>query len=49
MNFDPTCIGKLDQASILHFYGTYRFYQNLYPKLAARIASELCEAIPAVV
>jgi hypothetical protein len=41
INFDPSCLDKLDKAQVLHFYGTYRFYRGLYPRLAARVAADM--------
>jgi hypothetical protein len=48
INFDPSCVPMLSRVSMVHFYGTYRFYQNHYTRLAAQIASELAEPVAAL-
>jgi hypothetical protein len=45
-NFDPTCASRIAAAEILHFYGTYRFHDGLYPRLAAGVAASLKAARP---
>jgi hypothetical protein len=44
INFDPRCAGKINSVDLAHFYGTYRFYRNNYPALAAGIAQSLTRA-----
>jgi hypothetical protein len=44
INFNPACADKIDAVAIGHFYGTHRFYKNIYPTLASRIAHDLVEA-----
>ncbi|HEX8200996.1 MAG TPA: hypothetical protein VF590_10945 [Isosphaeraceae bacterium] len=44
MNFLPDCIGRLDQARVLHFIGTFRFYRNVYADLACRAIADLPRA-----
>src|SRR5205085_11640205 len=34
LNFDPSCMPLVDQAHVLHFYGTHRYHQHLYTRLA---------------
>ena len=43
LNFRPTDVARLDRAVLLHFYGTHRFYKNIYARLGARVVEELCE------
>src|SRR5262249_12142732 len=49
LNFDPDCLDKAANAEILHFYGTYRFYKSVYPRLASRVVAELGRACAAAV
>jgi hypothetical protein len=41
VNFDPAYAGAMEKVVLAHFYGTYRFYDNVYPKLASEIARGL--------
>jgi hypothetical protein len=41
INFDPCCAGHIDEVVLAHFFGTYRFYKQIYPIRAARIARDL--------
>jgi len=41
INFDPGCESLLDEAHIVHFFGTYRYRRHLYTRLAARTANDL--------
>jgi hypothetical protein len=43
-NFCPADVARLGEAEVVHFYGTHRFYQNLYGGLAARAVRELSQA-----
>jgi hypothetical protein len=43
-NFFPHCVDKLSTARFVHFFGTYRFYENHYPRLASEIACQLAAA-----
>jgi hypothetical protein len=44
LNFDPGCVAKVGEAAVLHFYGTHRFYQGIYTRLAAGVVADLCRA-----
>jgi hypothetical protein len=41
LNFRPSDVRRLDHAEVLHFYGTHRFYRNIYTRLAAQAVAEL--------
>ena len=40
-NFDPSKVTACAEAEIIHFYGTHRFYQGIYPAQAAAVCAEL--------
>jgi hypothetical protein len=40
-NFGPEQLPKLPGAAIVHFFGTYRFYQGIYPRAAQAVAEGL--------
>ena len=40
-NFDPSKVAACADAEIIHFYGTHRFYQGIYPAQAAAVCAEL--------
>ena len=40
-NFFPDCVDKLRRASVVHFFGTHRFYRKLYPALASAVVTGL--------
>jgi hypothetical protein len=40
-NFAPEAIERLVEAAVAHFYGTYRFYGGVYPRLAAEVVRHL--------
>jgi hypothetical protein len=46
INFDPSCEPRLGEVATVHFYGTHRFYKNLYTNLARRVARVLNAAVP---
>jgi hypothetical protein len=48
MNFGPDCVDKVEGATLLHFYGTYRFLGNVYPDLSNRVITELLQGHHAV-
>jgi len=47
-NFFPDLAGNLPTASLVHFFGTYRFHKNHYPRLASKIADRLAATAPAL-
>ena len=47
-NFDPAEQPRLAGASVVHFFGTHRYYRGLYPHLASSVAAGRdLEAVPA--
>jgi hypothetical protein len=41
INFAPDAVGLVDNAALIHFYGTNRFLKNIYSRLAAQMVSSL--------
>jgi hypothetical protein len=41
INYDPRYAATVADMVLVHFYGTHRFHQNLYPRLAAKVAAGL--------
>jgi hypothetical protein len=41
VNFAPEVVPRLGEVAVAHFYGTHRFHQGIYPRLAAGVVREL--------
>ena len=41
LNFGPEQVGKVPTAAIVHFFGTYRFYQGVYRRAARKVVEAL--------
>ena len=44
-NFFPSLRDELGMAQVVHFFGTHRFFRNVYPRAAARVVSQLCDLV----
>jgi hypothetical protein len=40
-NFAPEAMDRLNEAAVIHFYGTFRFHRGVYRRLAAEVVREL--------
>lgn len=40
-NFAPESIDRLGEAAVVHFYGTFRYYRWIYPRLTAEVVRDL--------
>jgi hypothetical protein len=41
VNFAPEVIERLNEVAVVHFYGTFRYYGGVYPRLAADVVRQL--------
>jgi hypothetical protein len=40
-NFSPEAMDRLNEVAVAHFYGTFRYYRGVYPRLAAGVVRDL--------